>query len=463
MAKRNEGTWEFGGPLGVAAIMLVSHFLVYYLWDALVYHHGAPFGPTSISDVVPFFARMASDVVHGAAPSWRAAFIYFGFIGFELLLAYTMPGLWIKGLPVPTEGNRQHRYLCNGAVSWYVTLATAAVLHFTGLFRLTELCDQLGPILTVATLFANVVAIATYALTVARRKQTRMSGNLIYDYFMGAVLNPRLGRVDFKFFIEIRVSWILLFFLTLSAVAKQYQLLGRVSWPLVFMLVAHGLYTNACMKAEECIPTTWDIFHEKWGWMLIFWNLVGVPYVYSFNSYYLLVNGPIDHSPLYVVALFALLFTAYYIWDTAQSQRNRFRAQELGTYVKRRTFPQLPWGTLIRPRYLRTANGGTLLIDGWWAYARKIHYSADILMALSWGLACGFGGVLPFLYPAFFFVMIMHRATRDEGRCRAKYGADWERYRQIVPGRFVPRLRIARPLPSIGESVEPATPRSPLD
>jgi delta24(24(1))-sterol reductase len=257
---------------------------------------------------------------------------------------------------------------------------------------------------------------------------------------MGAILNPRIGNVDLKFFTELRVSWILLFFLTLGAAAKYCALYGRVSAPMVFMVVAHGLYTNACMKGEECVPTTWDIFHEKWGWMLIFWNLVGVPWVYSFQSYYLLVRGPADRSASYMTALFAILLVAYYVWDTAQSQRNRFRMHERGTFIRRRAFPQLPWGTLRNPQYLATRNGGTLLIDGWWRFARKIHYTADIVMASCWALACGFGGILPYFYPVFFFVMIMHRATRDESRCREKYGADWDRYRQTVPYRFVPFL-----------------------
>ena len=34
-------------------------------------------------------------------------------------------------------------------------------------------------------------------------------------------------------------------------------------------------------KGEECIPQTWDMFHEKWGFMVIFWNFSGVPFVSS--------------------------------------------------------------------------------------------------------------------------------------------------------------------------------------
>src|SRR5262249_4904911 len=161
---------------------------------------------------------------------------------------------------------------------------------------------------------------------------------------------------------------------------------------------------------------------EKWGWMLIFWNLVGVPWFYSFNAYYLLVSGEASPSPVMMVALFVALAVAYYVWDSAQSQKNRYRMMERGTFIRRRTFPQLPWGKRKNPRVLVTERGGTLLVDGWWRYARKIHYSADILMAWTWALCCGFGSPLPYIYPVFFLGMILHRARRDEARCRTKYG-----------------------------------------
>lgn len=133
-----------------------------------------------------------------------------------------------------------------------------------------------------------------------------------------------------------------------------------------------------------------------------------------------------------------VLLFAYYIWDTAQSQRNRFRMKLKGTYVERFAFPQLPWGTLENPSYLKTECGSYLLTDGWWKYARKIHYTADIVMASIWGLSCGFTGVLPFYYPIFFTIMIFHRYNRDNERCQAKYGKDWEKYCSIVKYVWIP-------------------------
>jgi hypothetical protein len=39
-------------------------------------------------------------------------------------------------------------------------------------------------------------------------------------------------------------------------------------------------------KGEECIPQTWDMFHEKWGFMVIFWNFAGVPFVSLWNHFW---------------------------------------------------------------------------------------------------------------------------------------------------------------------------------
>lgn len=70
----------------------------------------------------------------------------------------------------------------------------------------------------------------------------RMSGNIVYDIFMGASLNPRLftskifalGRknwqgVDLKMFAEVRVPWVLLFTIAISGGVKQYEDYGYVT------------------------------------------------------------------------------------------------------------------------------------------------------------------------------------------------------------------------------------------
>ena len=431
--------YEFGGPKGCLLIMIYSHVLPYFFWLSLELSQGGLLLPKSLSnvDIQGYFSEISQTIQSKGLPDKASIAFYIGFLLFQVICSLVLPGVWIKGLPVPTEGNKQHDYLCNGAASWYVTLILVYVLEYFQVFSLSFMAVNFGRLMTTAMIFSDILALVIYIAAEIQEKSIRMSGNFFYDFFMGAYLNPRIGYFDFKMWAEIRVSWILLFLLTLSAAVLQYKTEGFISYSMIIILTAHFLYTNACMKGEECIPTTWDIFYEKWGWMLVYWNLAGVPFVYCFQAFYILKNKPELPFWWFTVIMITLL-CAYYIWDTAQSQKNRFRMQLKGTYVQRYTFPQLPWGTIKNPKFMKTEAGDPILLDGWWQYARKIHYTADIVMASIWGLSCGFGGILPYYYPIFFFFMIKHRSQRDFERCSKKYKKDWEEYCKKVPYVWIP-------------------------
>jgi len=313
----------------------------------------------------------------------------------------------------------------------------------SGVPMLASLPDMLGQLMTTAVVFSDILSVLLYVSAFALNLTFRMSGDPIYDFFMGAILHPRLGRFDLKFWAEIRISWFILFGITASCAIKQYATLHFVSPSMLFMVLAHFLYANACAKGEHYVPPTWDIFYEKFGWMLCFWNFAGVPFLYCAQSVYILNQSlqegvTYPQSQTFIVGLTVVLLAAYYFWDSAQAQKNHFRLQCSGVHITRNTFPQMPWSVLSDPKFIKTQCGTPLLTDGWWAYARKIHYTADIVMALSWGLACGFSHFLPYFYVIFFTGMIVHRNGRDIARCSAKYGRDWDKYCETVPYTFIP-------------------------
>jgi len=435
---------QFGGPLGCLFIMIFSHLLVYYFYVCLQFNKGSLILPTAFTkDALLAWGKHIFDLAwQGAQPTLYAAKIYWVFWVAQGIMAVTLPGVTVEGYPIPSENNRKLKYLCNAVAAWYASLLGVWFLHSYNYFRITEIVDNMGPLITVAILSANFVAIMIYVTAFAFDLAAKdRSGNPFYDFFLGVWLNPRIGKLDLKMFAEVRVSWIMLFFITLSAAVKQYEVYGYVSTSMWFMVIAHFLYTNAIMKGEDCIPTTWDIFHEKWGWMLIFWNMAGVPFVYTAQSVFILRNSPAhtEHSSIYNVLLFTTLFIAYYVWDTTNSQKNRFRMQLNGSYVPRPwAIPQLPWGTLENPKYIETKAGSPLLIDGWYKYARKLHYTVDIIMALTWALSCGTCQFIPWFYVCFFTSFLIHRVHRDEERCSLKYADDWKKYVDIVPYRFIP-------------------------
>ena len=273
--RSKEAAREFGGTLGAAVIISLSHALMLYLWIAWRFHDGAVFYPAGLSDVGPFFARIWEQIVAHATPSWSTFAIYWTFLVAEGLMAAFVPGLEIKGLPIPSRGGKRLVYRCNGITAWWLTLAGVAVLHVTGVFPLQTIYEQFGSFMIAAMISANAIALAVYFGARVTGNAERMSGSFLYNFFVGAWLNPRIGVLDLKMWAEVRVSWLALFLLTASGAAHQYATYGTVSSPMIFMAVAHFLYANACMKGEECIPTTWDIFHERWGWLLVFWNLAG--------------------------------------------------------------------------------------------------------------------------------------------------------------------------------------------
>jgi delta24(24(1))-sterol reductase len=109
------------------------------------------------------------------------------------------------------------------------------------------------------------------------------------------------------------------------------------------------------------------MYFEKWGFMLIFWNLAGVPLTYCHCTLYLTNHPPSEYkwSTPAMVALYIAYLFVYWIWDTANSQKNFFRAAERGTIIQRKAFPQLFWREVQNPVSIPTTVGDSILCDGW--------------------------------------------------------------------------------------------------
>jgi len=314
------GHSEFGGPSGALGLMVFSHVVLYYFWISQQYYKGAVVVPNSGEDISAFLGRLVGHIQEGAMPNMQAASIYLGFVLLQVIFGLTLPGVTVKGLPIPSEKGKVLTYHCNGVSGWWATLAIVFILNYTGIFRLSVVADMFGPLMTCAVLTGNAFSLFLYLHGIATGRAIRMSNNFFYDFFMGSALNPRFFGLDIKLWAEIRVSWILLFLLTCSAAAKQYEETGRLSPSMIYMICAHFLYTNACQKGEECIPYTFDIFYEKFGWLLCFWNLAGVPFLYCFQSFYILRNEIEFKNPIAYFVLFFSLFSAYYVVGSEKSK-----------------------------------------------------------------------------------------------------------------------------------------------
>jgi 7-dehydrocholesterol reductase len=81
-----------------------------------------------------------------------------------------------------------------------------------------------------------------------------------------------------------------------------------------------------------------------------------------------------------------------------------------------------------------------LLASGFWGVARHFHYVFELTAAYSW---CSLAnpvknGIVPLFYAIFLTILLLHRAKRDEIKCRIKYGKYYEEYSRLVPYLVIP-------------------------
>ncbi|KAJ5491513.1 Delta(24(24(1)))-sterol reductase [Penicillium diatomitis] len=434
--------FEFGGAMGSAMLMSGFPLLMWYMWIGATYYDGKLPLPEADQTWIEFGRHLCHLVYEGAYPTSKAWATYWIFFIVEALMYCYMPGVSGYGRPLKHEGGKKLPYYCSAYSSLYATLGLAAILHATGIYSLYTLIDEFGPLMTVSILSGFLNSFIVYFQAIIRGRTHRLSGSPIYDFFMGAELNPRIGMLDFKMFYEVRIPWFILLLITCSVAARQYETLGYVSAEVVFLVGAHYLYTNACAKAEEMIITTWDMYFEKLGFLLTFWNMAGVPFTYCHCALYFANHDPSEYRwNRFALALFAALYIFFYwMWDSANGQKNAFRHKTRGEFHKRNTFPQVPWQAIENPMTIRTDAGDDIMVDGWYAIIRKPNYVPDMFFSFAWGMITGFKSVFPWFYFVFFMMMILHRTNRDVNRCRRKYGEAWKRYEKEVPYLFVPYI-----------------------
>jgi protein-S-isoprenylcysteine O-methyltransferase Ste14 len=169
-----------------------------------------------------------------------------------------------------------------------------------------------------------------------------------------------------------------------------------------------------------------DITTDGFGFMLIFGDLAWVPFTYNHPAKYLVHHDP--HLNAYTLILIVTVWVfGFYIFRASNSQKDIFRNDPNDPRVKHLT-------------YMPTKRGTRLLTSGWWGTARKINYTGDYLMGLTYSLFCGFNSIVPYYYAIYFCILLVHRSIRDDVLCQEKYGKDWDEYKRQVPYRFIPGI-----------------------
>jgi protein-S-isoprenylcysteine O-methyltransferase Ste14 len=354
----------------------------------------------------------------------------FGWFLWQLFLYQVFPGEIVQGTLL-RDGSKRN-YKINAWICFKATILVAGFMTFVyDLSPWIWIADQYFSLAVGSSILATVLAISVYAHSFRSMdvllSEMGNSGYMTYDFWMGRELNPTwTDKIDLKYFCELRPGLIGWTILNLALAAKQYDLYGSLSWSMILVVLFQGYYVVDALLNERAILTTMDITTDGFGFMLAFGDLVWVPFTYSLQARYLTLFSS-DLSNTAIIGIISLKIIGLFIFRSANSQKNAFRTdpnQDSVSHLK----------------YMQTESGSKLLISGWWGVARHINYTGDWLMGLSWCLPCGFHHPLPYFYAIYFAILLIHRAQRDDEKCRKKYKKDWEKYCQLVPYQLIPGI-----------------------
>jgi Delta14-sterol reductase len=155
--------------------------------------------------------------------------------------------------------------------------------------------------------------------------------------------------------------------------------------------------------------------------MLVWGDLVYVPFLYSLPGWWLITPGaPV--TPFRWIAISAFFLLALWIFREANWQKERFKRDN---------------GITIWGKPAETV-GGRLLVSGWWGIARKVNYAGELGVYLAFAMTTGLGSFVPYVLPLSLTILLVQRAGRDDKKCRTKYGETWARYCERVRFRIFP-------------------------
>nr|KAG5710282.1 hypothetical protein BaRGS_008998 [Batillaria attramentaria] len=376
---------------------------------------------------------------HVHTPSAPIVWIVAGYSVFALIIMRVLPGKTVYG-PLTPKGNIPV-YKDNGFACFVVTMIVFAVLTyvcktFFGVSP-TIVYDRFDEVLALLNIFSLVFCLLLYVkgLMAPSSTDSGSSGNIIFDYYWGTELYPRIFGFDVKVFTNCRFGMTVWPLLVCVFALKSYELYGFVDSMMVSAAL-QMIYFAKFFWWESGYMCTIDIMVDRAGFYICWGCLVFVPGLYTSVSLYM-VKHPVQLGLPVATLIFVLGALSIYVNYDADHQK---------LAVRRAAGECLVWGrkpTIIRAKY-ELENGETresiLLASGYWGLSRHFHYVAEIMLAFFWSLPALFECVMPYTYVIWLAILLTHRSYRDDTKCEKKYGKFWAQYRTQVPHRIVPYI-----------------------
>lgn len=346
------------------------------------------------------------------------AALVLGFVVYLFVGSIVVPGPARLGATL-ADGTRRS-YKLNGLALLLLTAAIVAIGTFLGVVDLAILHTHFWGLFVAANALSVAMTAALYLG--GRRKKDATSEGLLKDLWYGVELNPEWLGVDVKMF-SYKPSLIGLGLLNASFAYVQWSRDGHLSDAMILYQAFTLIYVFNYFQFEYGMLFTWDIVQERFGLMLVWGDYAFVPFAYSVCGWYLIDRT--EPLPLWTWIVLPLMFVlGLWIFRGSNQQKDEFKRDPKTTI----------WGKQAE------TIGGKILVSGFWGIGRKLNYTGEILVYWSFTLLAGGASFVPYLLPTWLICLLVHRAWRDDKRCREKYGPLWEEYCKRATFKMVPFL-----------------------
>ncbi|KAK0063268.1 7-dehydrocholesterol reductase [Biomphalaria pfeifferi] len=421
----------------ITLLLLMPNFVM-VIWYTIVHCHGSYLKMVSVL----FEKSVFSGLVHIWSLTRSPSPVIIGslvlYCAYALAMMKLLPGKTVYG-PMTPKGNIPE-YKDNGFLFFVMTIgmfwAFVLLLRPFGISpsiyydKMDEICVTLNTFSLVFCAFLYLKGKLAPSTT-----DSGSSGNIIFDYYWGMELYPRIFGFDVKVFTNCRFGLIIWALMVCIHAVKSYELHGFVDSMFVSALL-QIVYLAKFYWWEAGYLSTIDIMVDRAGFYICWGCLALVPVLYTSVTCYL-VTHPVRLGLAVSAAMIFIGLLSIYTNYEADAQKQK---------VRKTNGDCLIWGKtpdIIRAKY-QLENGGIkdsiLLASGWWGMSRHFHYIPEIMLALMWTLPALFENLMPYSYVIILTIILTHRSSRDEEKCSSKYGHFWRQYCNKVPYRIIPNL-----------------------
>jgi len=373
--------------------------------------------------------------------SWDslAPHIIFAYSVWAVLLQVIVPGPRLEG-PLTAKENTPV-YKDNGFSCYIITMMAFAVLTYVLKTKYgvtpSYVFDHYGEILAWLSLYSMFLCVMLYlkGRLAPSTSDNGTSGNIIFDYYWGTELYPRVFGVDIKVFTNCRFGLTVWALVISICFLKSYEVYGFID----SMFVCWSLqmvYLTKFFWWEGGYMRTMDISVDRAGFYICWGCLVYVPGFYTLCSLYL-VSHPVK---------LGVELTAFFLTTGVISTAINYQADKQRQDFRQTDGKCLIWGKkpkIIWAKY-RTESGeekwNPLLLSGWWGVSRHFHYLPELVLAFSWSVPALLENLLPYAYFIFLTILLVHRTFRDDTKCKIKYTSYWRKYCESVPYKIIPYI-----------------------